>query len=101
VILHEWDSGYAANCAIWFAPTSPINAYLRRYKDFLVQERIPYEQRTVDGPVLDQYRVAHISTATYRTTADYQAVENYLKAAYDLFGVRRERPRCGADGRCE
>lgn len=101
VILHEWDRGYAANCATWFAPTGPINAYLRRYKDFLVQERVPYQQRTVDGPILEQYGIAHISTATYRTTKDYEAVEDYLNAAYDLFSLRRPGPRCRSATDCE
>jgi hypothetical protein len=53
VILKERDKGYAANCAQWWSATGPVHAYMKRYKDYLVQERIPYEVRLVDQPKLD------------------------------------------------
>lgn len=96
VILHEWDQGYAANCATWFAPGGPLQGYLKRYKDFLVQERIPYEKKNIDEPLLEQYQMIGVSTAGYRTTTDYEAVEDYLKVAYRIFAERYVRPRCEA-----
>jgi hypothetical protein len=98
VILKEWDRAYVANCATWFAAAGPLQGYLKRYKDFLVQERIPYYKKMVDEPWLKQYEMMDLSTAGYRTTTDYEAVELYLKAAYRIFGEREAHPRCGSSG---
>ncbi len=101
VILKEWDQAYRANCATWFSPAGPLQSYLKRYKGFLVQERMPYEKKNIDDPWLDQYKMMGISTEGYRTTTEYEAVEDYIKAAYRIFSARTYRPRCGADDRCE
>ena len=101
VILRQWDQAYQANCATWFAPAGPLQSYLKRYKTFLISERIPYEKKNYDEPWLEQYRMMSVSTEGFRTTTDYEAVEDYLKVAYRIFGERRERPHCGADDRCE
>ena len=101
VILHERDQAYRATCATWFAPTGQMQSYLQRYKTFLIQERIPYEKRTVEQPLLEQFQQLNVSTAGYRTTTDYEAVEDYLRAAREIFDERPYRPYCGADGRCE
>jgi hypothetical protein len=94
VILREWDQGYQANCAQWWSATGPIQGYLKRYKTFLVTERIPYEKKMGDDPWLDQYAMLGVSTAGYRTTTDYEAAEDYLKMARSLFGERNHAPRC-------
>jgi hypothetical protein len=101
VILRERDQAYQATCATWFSPTGPLQAYLKRYKTFLVQERIPYEKKIIDEPRLEQYQMMGISTAGYRTTTDYDAVGDYLKMAFRIFAERNERPYCSSDGRCE
>jgi len=101
VILREWDQGYQANCAQWWSVTGPIQGFLKRYKTFLVQERIPYETKNFDDPWLQQYQMMGVSTAGYRTTTDYEAVEDYLKMARSLFGERRLRPHCSTADRCE
>jgi hypothetical protein len=94
VILREWDQGYRANCAQWWSTTGPMHAYMKRYKDFLVQERIPYEKKAIDDSRLDQYAMLGVPTAGYRTTTDYAAAVDYLKMAYSLFGERNHAPRC-------
>ena len=100
VILRERDRAYQATCATWFAPAGPLQSYLKRYKDFLVLERIPYEKKNVDEPWLEQYRMIGVSTAGYRTTTDYEAVEDYLKAAFRIFGERAHAPNCTAADPC-
>jgi hypothetical protein len=100
VILHERDSAYQATCATWFAPAGALQSYLKRYKTFLVAERIPYEKK-LEEPKLEQYRTLGVPTATYRSTAEHKAVADYLRMARDIFDERRDRPYCGADGRCE
>ena len=101
VILRERDHAYQATCATWFAPTGQLQAYLKRYKTFLVQERIPYEKKINDEPRLEQYQMMGVSTVGYRTTTDYDAVADYLKVAFRIFAERKLRPYCSSDGRCE
>jgi hypothetical protein len=96
VILREWDQGYKANCAQWWTATGPMHAYMKRYKDFLVQERIPYEKKAIDDLWLDQHAMLGVSTAGYRTTTDYEAAEDYLKMARNLFDERNHAPRCSS-----
>ena len=98
--LQERDRAYQANCATWFSPTGPLQAYLKRYKPFLVQERIPYEKKLED-PALEQYQTLGLSTENYRTTAAHKAVVEYLGMAHGIFDERRSRPYCTAPDRCE
>lgn len=99
LVIRDWKAGYQANCAQWFSPTGPIRAYLKRYKDYLVNERIPTEKRLIDQPRLDQYKMMNVSTTGWRTTSDYDAVENYLRVARDLFDVRKASVECEIDCR--
>ena len=78
VILREWDRGDQATCAQWWNAGGPIYAYMKRYKDYLLQEHIPH----------------------YLKYDEFEAVENYMKLAYRLFSQREYRPRCSID-RCE
>ena len=66
VILKDRDTGYAANCAQWWSATGPIQAYMKRYKDYLVQERIPYEKKLIDEPKLDQFKMLSVPTEGWR-----------------------------------
>ena len=100
-ILREWDRGYQANCATWWSPTGPIQSYLKHYKTFLVGERIPYEKKNLDDIVLEQYRMLSVPTTGYRTVADYDAVEDYLRMARSLFGERANAPRCQQATDCQ
>ena len=101
-ILKDRDSAYLANCAQWWtASGSPIRAYLKRYKDYLVLERTPYYRKIIDDPKLENYRLLKVSTAGYRTTTDYEAAELYMKKASAMFGERRAQPRCTPTGGCE
>jgi hypothetical protein len=99
VIQRERDQAYAANCAQWWTATGPIHTYMKRYKDYLVGERIPYEKEMIDGPRLRQYETLNVSTDGWRTTTDYEAAEDYLGRAYTLFGERASHPNCPR-GKC-
>jgi hypothetical protein len=94
VIQREWDAGYAANCAQWWSATGPIHGYLKRYKDYLVLERIPYEKEYLDKPALDHYQTIGVDATGWRTTTDYEAVEDYLKMARTLFDERATAANC-------
>jgi len=100
-ILKDWDQGYAANCAQWWAATGPIHGYMKRYKDYLVQEYIPYVKRLVDDPALDQFKMLEVPATGYRTVGDYEAAELYIRRAYTMFSPRKDRPRCPSPENCE
>jgi len=99
-IMKDWDQAYVATCAQWWSATGPIHAYMKRYKDFLVLERIPYEKKG-DEARLDHYRQLNVSTTGWRTTTDYEAAEDYMKMALSFFETREAAPRCGPETRCQ
>jgi len=101
VILKERDQGYAANCAQWWSATGPINAYLKRYKDYLVQERMPYEAKLIDQPKLDQFKLLNVPTEGWRTTTDFDAAVDYMKMAANVFGHRAAWPLCREETYCK
>jgi len=91
-IARDWDQAYVATCATWWSATGPIHAYMKRYKDYLVQERIPYQKRLIDEPALDNYKMLNVPTAGWRTTTDYTAAAEYMKMASGLFDKRDGDP---------
>lgn len=100
VILREWDAGDRATCAVWWATTGPMHAYMKSYKDYQIQERIPQHRKYIDEPKLKNYEMTSIPATGYKSTAEYEAVEKYLQLAGRLFGERVYRPRCTND-RCQ
>jgi hypothetical protein len=100
-VLKAWDNGYAATCAQWWTATGPFHAYLKRYKDFLVQERIPSEKKFSDEPKLQQFQQLNVPATGWRTTADYKATEDYLTMARSIFEQRETAPRCRPETYCQ
>lgn len=99
-ILRERDQGYAANCPAWFGATGKVQAFLKRYKDYLVNERIPF-QTQFDEAALNNYRSIGVDYAAWRTTTDYDAAKDYIRMAQDLYQMREEKPRCNAEFTCQ
>jgi hypothetical protein len=93
-ILKEWDRAYVETCAQWWSATGPIHGYMKRYNDFLLSERIPYEREFLDKPKLDHYETLGTPTTGWRTTTDYEAVEDYMSMASKLFDQREAEPWC-------
>ena len=77
-----------------------MHAQLQRYQNYLVNEQIPQHKKYLDEAQLENYRMTNIPADDYRTTADYEAVEDYLDMAYKLFNQRRQDPRCTQGQRC-
>ena len=100
-IQKDRDAAYVANCAKWWSATGPIQAYLKRYKDFLVQERIPYEQKLGDEGKLMNYKLLNVPADDYRTTTDFEAAIDYMKMAASLYGERMADPFCRMLNACE
>jgi hypothetical protein len=97
-ILKDRDNAYVANCAQWWTASGPMHAYMKRYKNYLITERIPHEKKYGDQPKLDHYKSMNVSTEGWRTTSDYEAAEDYMKMARTLFNARALHPRCSASG---
>ena len=94
LVVRDWKNGYQANCAQWWSATGPIHAYMKRYRDFLVNERIPAEKKLGDEPRLDQFRLLSVPATGWRTTTDYEAAEDYLRRASELFAERKATVEC-------
>ena len=99
-ILKDHDRAYAANCAQWWSATGPIHAYMQRYKNYLVSERIPSRKKLGDESALENYKMLNVSSEGWRTTTDYEAAVDYMKVASKLFDKRDQAPQCGPGNNC-
>jgi hypothetical protein len=100
-IQKDRDAAYVANCAQWWSATGGFQAYMKRYKDYLVQERIPYEQKLIDEPRLNNFKMLGVPADSYRTTTDIEAAIDYMKMASSLYGQRVADPICRKESFCE
>ena len=99
-ILRERDQGYTANCAAWWGATGKVQAFLKRYRDFLVNERVPFHKQ-FDQNKLDQFETIGVASTGWRSTTDYDAAQDYLRMAQDRYSMREEKPRCNAETPCQ
>jgi hypothetical protein len=100
-IMSDWDKAYAATCTQWWGANGQFHAFMKRYRDFLVQERVPYEQKTGDAATLRHYQQIGVSSEGWRTTTDFEAAEDYMKMALSLFEQRATGPYCGPKTPCK
>lgn len=100
VILREWDAADRATCAQFFVANGQMHAHMKRYKDYLLAEQIPHHKKYIDEPKLRNFEMLSVPAEGYKSTAEYEAVEDYLDLAYRLFSQRQNATRCTAD-RCD
>jgi hypothetical protein len=100
-IQKERDAGYVATCAQWWGAGGAFPAYMSRYKDYLVQERIPYEKKLIDDSKLYNYKMLNVPADDYRTTTDFEAAIDYMKMASTVYGNRMADPMCRKETYCE
>lgn len=93
-ILRQWDEAHAATCPAWWGANGHFHAYMKRYKDFLIQERIPFEKEYGDKATLEHHKTMGVASTGWRTTTDYDAAEDYMTMARSLFDQRELRPLC-------
>jgi hypothetical protein len=96
-VKREMDQAYQTMCPQWWGATGAVQAHLKSYKDFLVTERIPYEEKG-DAAKLAQFAVSNTGSSTYRSVATLEAVRDYTQRAGRLFQQRSEEPNCIAAG---
>jgi len=92
-INQEWDRAYKATCPAFFGAGGQATVFLKRYKDYLNQERIPYHEK-FDQANVANYEMFSTPAASYRSLATFDAVHDYIVMAQKVFAFRRYEPIC-------
>lgn len=92
-IKREADQAYAAFCPQWWGANGSMKAFIARYKNYLVTERIPDEQKT-DTQRTASYAMLNTPAGSYRSLATMNAVQDYMKLAQRLYGERQTEAYC-------
>ena len=94
-IKREADQAYAAFCPQWWGATGSMQAFIKRYKAYLVQERIPHEQKA-DTQKTASYAMLNTPAGSYRSLVTMDAVTDYMRLADRLYNNRQSEPICAA-----
>lgn len=92
-IKREADQAYAAMCPQWWGATGSMSVFMKRYKDYLVGERIPYDEKT-ESKATAGFALQGIDASKYKSTATLDAVRDYIILAGTLYDERPEEPYC-------
>jgi hypothetical protein len=98
-INREWDRAYRATCPAFFGAGGEAHAFMQKYRAYLVQERIPFEEKFDQGNVA-AYAMFDTPAASYRSLATLNAVRDHIAMAQKVFGFRRPEPICH-DAECK
>jgi hypothetical protein len=96
----EYDRAYGSLCPQWWGASGKFQTYLKQEKDRLINERIP-ELDKAEAPRLQQYAIMNTPTATYRSTAQLQAVSEYLEVVSNVYALRDANARCSRPRDCD
>jgi hypothetical protein len=96
----EYDRAYQSICPQWWGASGKFQAYLKQEKDRLINERVP-ELEKRDAPKLQQYAIMSTPAATYRSTAQLQAVSEYLETLSKVYNLRESKARCSRPQDCD
>lgn len=94
-IKREADRAYEAACPQWWGAVGAMQGFMKLYKNYLVNTRIPRDERH-DARKIAALQVENAATASYKSTAKLDAVKDYLKLVERLYGGRPSEPRCTA-----
>ena len=92
-IQQEWQRAYNATCPTFFGAGGQAHAFLARYKDYLVTERIPYYEN-FDAANVANYQMFNTPAASYKSLATLEAVKDHIGMAQTVFGYRKHEPIC-------
>ena len=101
VVQKERDAAYTATCAQWWSATGQFQSFMKRYKAYLVQERMPYEKKLIDESKLYNFRLLNVPAEGYRTTTDMDAAIDYMNMASSVYGQRMAEPFCRKENACQ
>jgi hypothetical protein len=100
-VQKDRDAAYTATCAQWWSATGQAQGYMKRYKAYLVQERIPYEKKLIDEGKLSNFKMLNVPADGYRTTTDMDAAIDYMNMASSVYGERMADPFCRKENACQ
>ena len=89
------DQAYAAHCPQWWAAAGPAQTWLKKYRTWLVQEHIPF-QESLEAQAAQTYAIMNTPAASYRSLATHDGVIKYLEVVAEVYAKRREKPICTA-----
>lgn len=91
-LLKQWNTEREKACAEWWQASGPFHAWFKRYRDYLIQDHIPWQEQN-DQAALGFVALATDSTSVpYKSTATMKAVADYMKRAAEVFGNRPDGP---------
>lgn len=93
------DKAYQALCPQWWGANGEFHAYLNQQKAWFINERIP-ELAAEEAPKLQQYAMMNTPAASFRSTAEYRGVIEYLDMVWKVYGERDSMPRCTVRHTC-
>jgi hypothetical protein len=95
-VKREADQAYAAMCPQWWGATGAMQAFMKRYKDYLVNERMPFDEENASKGKAALI-MSTASTGSYKSTAVIDAVRDHMKLAGRLYGERHSEPICAGN----
>jgi hypothetical protein len=99
-IKAAFDGAYKGLCPAWWGTDGKAQAYLKQQKAWFVNERIPELER-LDAVTTQQYAIMNTPTATYRSTAPYKAVDEYIDIVRKVYDLRDVMARCPEARECD
>jgi hypothetical protein len=99
-IKAAFDQAYKSICPQWWGANGKAQAYLKQQKEWFISERIPELER-IDAPKLQQYAIMSTPAASYRSTAAYKAVDEYIDVVRKVYNVRDVTARCPQPRDCD
>lgn len=86
-------------CAPWWQPSGPFHGWLKRYRDYLVRDRIPASEKGEKAGFAMSALMSNASASGYKPTATMEGIADYMEQAEKVFGMRPEPRFRKYDGR--
>jgi hypothetical protein len=89
----QWNGEREKACAPWWQASGPFHGWLKRYRDHLVQDHIPWVEQNEQGTSGFMLMMADSPSGSYKSTATLAGVNDYMKHAEAIFNTRPQEPR--------
>lgn len=89
----QWNTEREKACAPWWQASGPFHAWLKRYREHLVQDHIPWVEQNEQAGAGFMALMADSPSGSFKSTATLETVNDYMKRAVDVFGSRPPEPR--------
>ena len=96
-LVPMYNAEVEKTCATWFGASGQFQSWLRRYRDYLSNERIPWMESS-ENAGLAFAAFATDTRSGYKSTATLRAVYDYLERVDKVFGYRPSGPLAPYDG---